>query len=106
MERRPELDLIARLRVGSVLTTRSGTTYRVIEPVVQVAPNGNDVHGLMVEITAAGRSPRSELMALGILTKVMRGGGRHKPGAGEVIDWSRVERRIMGRESTFLRRSR
>jgi hypothetical protein len=31
--------LISRLRVGSVLSTPKGKSYRVIEPLVQVAPN-------------------------------------------------------------------
>lgn len=93
-----------RLRVGSVLTTRSGTSYRVIEPVVEISSNGSVVPGLVVEVTASGRAPRSVLMALGMITKVMSGGGRHKPGAGAAIDWSRVERRSVARESTFLRR--
>ena len=100
------MNLIARLRVGSVLTTRSGTSYRVIEPIVQVASNGSVVPALMVEITASGRAPRSVLMALGILAKVMSGGGRHRLGAGAAIDWSRVERRTMQKESTFLTRPR
>lgn len=95
--------LVARLRVGSVLTTRSGTSYRVIEPVVQVASNGSVVPGLVVQMTQPGRSPRSVLMALGILGRIMRSGGRHKPGTGATIDWSRVERREMMRQSTFLR---
>ena len=100
------MDLIARLRIGSLLTTRSGTTYRVIEPVVQVASNGSVIHALMLEITTPGRSPRSALMPLGMLNKAMRSGGRHKPGPGAAIDWSRVERRSITRDTTFLRRSR
>lgn len=97
------MDLIARLRVGSVLTTRSGTNYRVIEPVVQVASNGSVVPALRIEKTASGRPPQLILMSVGILTKLMRGGGRHRPGGGAPIDWPSVERRTMVKESTFLR---
>jgi len=96
--------LIVRLRVGSVLTTRSGTSYRVIEPVVQVASNGSVVPALMLEKTARGSSPQSVLMSVGILANLMRAGGRHKPGPGLAIDWLRVKRRAMTKETTFLRR--
>jgi len=96
--------LIAHLRVGSVLITRSGTSYRVIEPVMQVASNGCVVPALVLEKTGHGCSPQSVLMTVGILTNLMRAGGRHKPGPGLAIDWPRVKRRAMTRETTFLRR--
>lgn len=95
--------LLGRLRVGSVLTTRSGTTYRVIEPVMQVAPNGGVVPTLVLEKTVRGGSPQSVLMPVGILIKLMRGGGRHKPGPGTAIDWPCVRQRAMTKETTFLR---
>lgn len=95
--------LIARLRVGSVLTTRGGTSYRVIEPIIQVASNGGQVPSLRLEKTARGRSPQSVLMPVGILMKVMRGGGRHRPGPGAPIDWPQVKQQLITRESTFLR---
>lgn len=80
---RIEAQLIARLRVGSVLTTRKGASYRVIEPVMQVAPNGRVVPSLVVErTTTGGRTPRSVLISIGILTNLMRHGARHKPGRG------------------------
>lgn len=98
--------LIARLRVGSVLITRTGASYRVIEPVVQVAPNGGLVRALTLEKTARGGSPQSVLMPLGILANLMRWGGRHRPGPGAAIDWLQVESRVMTRETTVLRRHR
>jgi len=96
--------LIAHLRVGSVLTTRSGTSYRVIEPVVQVASNGSVAPALVLEKTGHGCSPQSVFMSVGILTNLMRAGGRHKPGPGLAIDWPRVNRRAMTKETIFLRR--
>ena len=95
--------LIARLRVGSVLSTRNGTRYRVIEPVLEVAPNGSVVAALLLERTERDGAPQSVLMPIGKLINLMRWGGRHKPGVGAAIDWASVERREMTRQSTFLR---
>ena len=97
--------LIVRLRVGSVLTTRRGTSYRVIEPVVQVASNGSVVPALVLEKTVHGSSPQSILRSVGILTNLMRAVGRHKPGPGLAIDWPRVNRRAITKETISLRRS-
>ena len=95
--------LIARLRVGSVLTTRGGTSYRITEPIIQVASSGGLIPSLRLEKTAPGRPPQSVLMPVGILMKLMRGGGRHRPGPGAPIDWPQVKQQLMTRESTFLR---
>jgi len=95
--------LIARLRLGSVLTTRTGASYRVIEPVLQVAPNGGVVPTVLLEKSAPAGSPQTVLMPVGMLTNLMRRGGRHKPGHGATIDWSQVQRRMMARETTVLR---
>lgn len=99
---RIEALLIARLRVGSVLTTRKGASYRVIEPVIQVASNGSIVPALLLERTARGSSPRSVLLPVGILTNLVRHGARHRPGPGAPIDWPQVQRRVMAREATVL----
>ena len=101
---RIETQLIARLRVGSVLTTRKGASYRVVEPVMQVAPNGRVVPSLVVERTTGGRTPQSVLISIGILTNLMRHGARHKPGRGAPIDWPQVPRRIITQETTVLGR--
>ncbi len=97
--------LIARLRVGSVLTARNGTRYRVIEPMMQVAPNGSVVPTLALERITSGCS-QALLMPVGLLINVLRRGARHKPGAGAAIDWTRVQRRIPAKEGTVLRRRR
>ena len=96
--------LKARLRVGSVLTTRGGVMYRVIEPLVQVASNGGVVPTFLLEKTPRGSSPHSVLMSVGMLANLMRRGGRHKPGPGRAIDWTRVKRRAIVKETTVLRR--
>lgn len=98
--------LLPRLRVGSVLTTRSGTRYRVVAPVIEVATNGGVVPTLVLEKTAGGSAPQSVLMPVGRLANLMRLGGKHKPGNGPPIDWQRVERRAMSDEGTFLRARR
>ena len=99
-----ENPLIARLRVGSVLSTQGGTTYCVKEPIVHRTLNGGVVPTVVLEKTARGRSPQSVLMTIGTLANLMRRGGRHKPGPGAPIDWSRVKQRLMARETTLLRR--
>lgn len=85
------------------MITRSGTNYRVIEPLIQVAPNGGVVPTLKLEKTARGGSPQPVLMPVGVLLNLMRGGGRHRPGPGAPIDWPQVKRHTMIKESTFLR---
>lgn len=95
--------LLPRLRVGSVLTTRGGTRYRVIAPVIEVAANGGAVPTLVLEKTAEGGAPQSVVMPVGRLANLLRQGGKHKPGNGPDIDWQRVERRAMTEEGTFLR---
>lgn len=101
---RIEAQLIARLRVGSVLTTRKGASYRVIEPVIQVASNGCTVPALLLERTAQGGSPRSVFVSVGMLTNLMRHGARHRPGPGAPIDWPQVQRRVMAKETAILGR--
>jgi len=97
---------VSKLRIGSVLSTPKGKSYRVIEPVVHVAPNGGLVPALLLERTAPGRPPKTILMALGALINLMRTGGRHKPGPGALIDWLRVEHRSMPGDNDILRRPR
>jgi hypothetical protein len=96
--------LISRLRVGSVLGTQKGKSYRVIEPVVQVAPNGGLVPALLLERTEPGHRPKTVLMAVGALINLMRAGVRHKPGPGAAIDWARVQHRSMPGDNAVLRR--
>ena len=94
---------MARLRVGSVLSTRRGTSYRVIEPLMEVASNGRVVPAVVVEKRTPGGPPQRVLIPVGALTNRVRQGGRHKPGPGVAIDWTQVEQRVMTRESTVLR---
>jgi len=96
--------LISRLRIGSVLSSKSGASYRVIEPVIEVAANGCVVPALLLEMTARGGSPHRVLFTVGRLSHLMRHGGRHRKGPGAPIDWAHVEKRVMARETAVLRR--
>jgi hypothetical protein len=60
----PMTPLIARLRVGSVLTTQRGATYRVVEPILQVARNSSLVPTFVVERTWPGNSPHTVLRGI------------------------------------------
>ena len=98
--------LIARLRVGSVLSTRRGAIYRVVEPFAQRARNGVVVLALVLLKTAQGQSPQTVLMPLGLLTNLLRRGVRHKPGKGAAIDWAEVQgRAVSGKSALPQRRS-
>jgi hypothetical protein len=91
--------LVGRLRVGSLLTTRRGATYRVMEAILQVARNGSLIPTFVVEKTVAGYAPRTVLMPVGMLGNLLRRGCRHKLGSGLAVDWSTAERRTMTRET-------
>jgi hypothetical protein len=99
----PVTSLIARLRVGSILTTQRGATYRVVEPILQVARNGSLVPTFVVERIWPGNAPQTVLMPVGLLVNLLRRGCRHRRGSGATIDWSTVERRTMTREKRVLR---
>jgi hypothetical protein len=95
--------LFPRLRVGSVLTTKRGANYRVVEPMLQVARNGNLVPTFVVERARPGCAPDTVLMPVGLLGNLLRRGCQYKPGSGEAIDWSTAQRRNMTLETAVLR---
>jgi len=87
---RPYCSPLPRLRIGSSLTTRRGTVFRVREAVVLVADNGAESPSVIVERFRDGQVTEF-LLTVGILANLTRG-AMHRPGAGCLIDWAQALR--------------
>jgi hypothetical protein len=96
--------LVKRLRVGSLLSTKKGTRYRVIEPLVHVSSNGGIVPTLVLEKSTNAGSPQRVVIPVGRLLNLLCRGARHSPGSGPMIDWTRAEQRTISSHGTSLRR--
>jgi hypothetical protein len=89
-EARPYRSPLPRLRIGSSLTTRRGTVFRVREAMVLVAENGGESPSVIVERFRDGQVTEF-LLTVGILANLTRG-AMHRPGAGCLIDWGQALR--------------
>ncbi len=89
-EARPYRSPLPRLRIGSSLTTRRGTIFRVREAMVLVAENGGESPSVIVERFRDGQVTEF-LLTVGILANLTRG-AMHRPGAGRLIDWGQALR--------------
>ena len=96
--------LVKQLRVGSLLSTQKGTSYRVIEPIVHVSTNGGVVPTLVLEKSTKWGPPERVVMPVGRLVNVICRGARHKPGSGPMIDWTRAPRQVISSHGTSLNR--
>jgi len=96
--------LVKRLRVGSLLSTKKGTRYRIIEPLVHVSSNGGVVPTLVLEKSSNEGSPQRVVIPVGRLVNLICRGARHHPGSGPIIDWSRAPQRTISSHGTSLNR--